>query len=133
GHGLRFLDRDDTVLAHLLHRLGDDVADGFVAVGGDTADLRDHFTRDRMRQLLDFRYRNFDSLVDTALDGHRVGARGNSFDTLAKDRLSQNCGGSGTVARYVGGFRSHLPHQLRAHVLQRILQLNLFGEGDAIL
>ena len=39
---LGFLDRDDAVLADLLHRFGDDLADRRVAVGGDRADLRDH-------------------------------------------------------------------------------------------
>ncbi len=39
GHGLGLFDRDDAVLADLLHRLGDDVADGRVAVGRDGADL----------------------------------------------------------------------------------------------
>src|SRR4051812_16294668 len=38
---LRLLDCDDAFLAHLLHRVRDDVADGLVAVGGDGADLRD--------------------------------------------------------------------------------------------
>ena len=32
-----FLDRDHAVLTDLLHRLGDDVADGRVAVGGNHA------------------------------------------------------------------------------------------------
>src|SRR5258708_26729466 len=36
-----FLDRDHAFLAHLLHRLGDRLADRFVGVGRDRADLRD--------------------------------------------------------------------------------------------
>ena len=32
-HGLRFFHRDDAVFAHLLHRVGNDVSDGFIAVG----------------------------------------------------------------------------------------------------
>jgi hypothetical protein len=38
---LGLLDRDDAVLADLLHRLGDEVADLGVVVGGDGADLGD--------------------------------------------------------------------------------------------
>ena len=38
---LAFFDGDDAVLADLLHRVGEDVADGVIAVGGDGADLGD--------------------------------------------------------------------------------------------
>ena len=43
---LGLFDRDDAVLADLFHRLGDDLADGLVAVGRDRADLRDHVALD---------------------------------------------------------------------------------------
>ena len=36
---LAFFDGDDAVLADLRHRLGDDLADGVVAVGGDGGDV----------------------------------------------------------------------------------------------
>ena len=39
--GLGFLDRDHALIADLLHRLGDHLADRRVAIGGDGADLRD--------------------------------------------------------------------------------------------
>src|SRR4029079_8115544 len=42
------LDGDDAVLAHLLHRLGDDAADLFVVVGGDGADVGDLLALDRL-------------------------------------------------------------------------------------
>ena len=38
---LGLLDRDDALVADLLHRLGDLVADHLLAVGGDGADLGD--------------------------------------------------------------------------------------------
>ena len=41
--GLRLLDRDHALVADLLHRVGDHLADRLVAVGGDRADLRDLF------------------------------------------------------------------------------------------
>ena len=40
-HALRFFDGDDAFLADLLHRLGEHLADGLVAVGADGADLGD--------------------------------------------------------------------------------------------
>ena len=42
---LRLFDGDDAVFADLLHRFGNDLADGLVVVGGDGADLRDHVRR----------------------------------------------------------------------------------------
>src|SRR5579884_2720155 len=46
--GLRLFDGNDAVLADLLHGLGNDVANGCVAVGGDGADLGDHVTGNRL-------------------------------------------------------------------------------------
>jgi hypothetical protein len=43
-HALGFLDGDHAVLADLVHRLGDHVADRLVAVGRDRADLGDLLT-----------------------------------------------------------------------------------------
>ena len=132
GHGLGFLHRDHAVLADLLHRFGDDVADGGIAIGGNAADLRDHVAGDGLRELLDFFHRHFDGLVDAALDGHRVRARGDRLDAFAEDRLGQNGGGGGAVAGDVGSLRCHFAHHLRAHVLERILQLDLFRHRHAV-
>ena len=52
-HGARFLDRDDAVLADLLHRFRDDLADRVIAVGRDRADLADHVAAHRLRELLE--------------------------------------------------------------------------------
>ena len=132
GHGLGFLDRDHAVLAHLLHRFGDDVADGGIAVGGDAADLGDHVAGDGLGELLDFFDGHFHGLVDAALDGHRVRARRHRLDAFAEDRLGQNRGRGGAVAGNVGGLRRHFAHHLGAHVLERILQLDLFGHRHAV-
>ncbi len=133
GHGLGFLDRDHAVLADLLHGFGNDIADGGIAVGGDAAHLRDHVAGDGLGKLLDFLDGHFDGLVDAALDGHRIGARGDRFDALAVNRLRQNRGRGGAVAGDIGGLRRHFAHHLGAHVLQRILQLDLFGDRNAVL
>jgi hypothetical protein len=42
-HDLGFLDRNDTLLAHFFHGLGNDVADGMIVVGRYGADLCDIF------------------------------------------------------------------------------------------
>src|SRR6476659_5490329 len=69
-----FLDRDHAILADLLHRLGDQIADLAVVVRGDGTDLRDLLLAGRWNadalELLDDR-RN--RAIDAALERHRVG------------------------------------------------------------
>ena len=103
-----------------------------VAVGGNAANLRDHVAGDGLREPLDFLHGHFHRLIDAALDRHRIGARGNRFHALAINRLGQNRGRSGTVTGDVGGLRRHLAHHLGAHILQRILQLDLFGHRHTV-
>src|SRR5690606_31159237 len=52
---------------------------------------------------------------------------------LAIDGLRQHGGGGGAVARDVRRLAGDLAHHLRAHVLERILQLDLLGDRDAVL
>ena len=47
--------------------------------------------------------------------------------------LCQQGGGGGAVACHVVGLGGHLAHQLRAHVLKRIVQLDLLGDGHAVV
>ena len=58
--------------------------------------------------------------------GHRLGA-------LADDRLGQHGRGRGAVAGLVAGLRGDLAHHLRAHVLELVGELDLLGDGDAVL
>jgi hypothetical protein len=120
------------VLAHLFHRVGNDVADRRVGVGGDGPDLRDHVTGDGLGELLDFLDSHFDGLLDAALDRHRVRAGSYSLNALAINRLRQNGRGGGAVAGDVGGLRGHFAHHLCAHVLERVLQLDLFGHRHTV-
>ena len=61
---LRLFNRDDAVLADLLHRFGNDVADGLVVVGGDRADLGDHVAGDRLGELVEFAFAALAFFVD---------------------------------------------------------------------
>src|SRR5215207_10121782 len=130
----RLLDRDDAVLADLLHRLGNQVADLDVVVGRDGADLGDLLLAGRRHadalQLLDDRG---DGLVDAALDRHRVRAGRDVLEAFAEDRLGEHGRRGGAVARVVGGLGRDLLHHLGAHVLERIRQLDLLGDGDTVL
>ena len=140
-HGLQrgleatgLLDRDHPILADLLHRLGDQVTDLLVVVGGDGTDLGDLLlagrgNRERLEPLDD----GLDGPVDATLQLHRVGPGGDVLEALAEDRLGQHGRRGGAVAGEVGGLGGDLLHHLRAHVLDRIGQLDFLGDGDAVL
>ena len=62
-----------------------------------------------------------------------VGARGEVLQTLAHHGLREQGGGGGAVAGDVVGLGGDLTHQLRAHVLKRIVQLDLLGDGHTVV
>ena len=74
-----------------------------------------------------------DRLVDAALDDHRIGPRGDDPQAFLIDRQGKNGRGGGAVAGHVAGLLSHGVDELRAHVLERIGQLDLLADGDAVL
>ena len=84
-------------------------------------------------ELLDFFDGHFDGLLDAALEGHRAGAGRDRLHAFAEDGLGQHGGGGGAVAGHVGGLGSDFADHLRAHVLERILQLDFLGDGHAVL
>ena len=130
----RLFDSDHALVADLLHRLGEEVADFAIAVGGDSADLCDLFIRrDLLGVLLKVRHDSFDRKVDTALEIHRVHARGHRLRAFPYDRRGQNGRGGGAVAGGVGGARSDLTHHLRTHVLELVFQLDLLRDRHTVL
>ena len=131
---LRFLDRDDALVADLLHRLGDLVADHLLAIGGDRADLRDLLGGlDLLGAALEVGDGLDDGQVDAALEVHRVHAGGNRLGAFADDRLGEHGRRGGAVAGDVVGLRGDFAHHLGAHVLELVLELDLLGDGDAVL
>src|SRR5947208_6113745 len=132
-HRLRFLDGDDAVLAHLLHGFGDDAADLLVVVGGNGADLRDHFALDVLVEPLDFLDGNFDGLFYAALESRGAGARRDGLHPFAKDGLREHGRSGRAVTGNVGSLGSDFAHHLRAHVLEGILELDFLGHGHAVL
>ena len=130
---LAFLDRDDAVLADLVHDLGDDVAD-FRIRGGDGGDGRDLLARvDRAGLLLDLGDDGLDGLLDADADEHRVGARGDVADAFVDHRLAQDHGGGGAVAGDVVGLGRDFLEKLGAHVLERVFQFDVAGDGHAVV
>src|SRR6266508_3238443 len=131
---LRLLNRDDAVLAHLLHRLGDQAADRLVVVRGDRRDLGDLLlVLGGLGELLQLVGHGLYGRLDAALERHRVGTRGDVAEALAEDRLRQHGRGGRAVTCDVRGLRGDLPDHLGAHVLVLVLQLDLLGHGDAVL
>src|SRR5215471_3001948 len=130
---LGLLDGDHAVLADLVHRLGDDPSDLGVVVGRDRPDVGDVLALDGLGELVERLDGRLDGGVDAALQLHRVGAGGDVLDPLAVDRLREHGRGRRAVAGHVGGLRGDLADHLRAHVLQRILELDLLGDGHAVL
>src|SRR5690606_16143973 len=125
---------DHAFLANFVHGVGNDLADGLVAVGRDGANLSDFLaggagTRDFL-QLFDS---NGNSLVDTALQVHGVDAGGNVLQTFFDDGLGQYGSGSGTVTSVVGGFGSNFLDQLRTDVLELVFQFDFFGDRNTVL
>ena len=71
--------------------------------------------------------------VDAALEAGRVGAGGHVAQALADHRLGQHGRGGGPVAGDVVGLGRHLLDQLRAEVLVRVGELDLLGDGHAVV
>src|SRR5712671_1058618 len=131
---LGFFNRDDALVADLLHGVGKELADFNVAIGRNSADLGDFLVRGDLLGVLDeVGDHGFHRQVDTALEIHRVHAGGNRLGTFPDDRSGQHGRGSGAVAGSVGGLRGHFAHHLGAHVLEFVLKLDFLGDGDAVL
>ena len=144
-HGLGLFDGDDAVLAHNLDGVSNDVADLLVAVGGDGAHLGNRTLVNGLGELAESAALgplavlvagaddDGHGLLDAALQSGRVGAGGHGLHAFAEDGLGQNRRRRGAVAGHVAGLGSDFTHQLRADVLHRILQVDLFGHRHAVL
>ena len=74
-----------------------------------------------------------DGLLDAPLEAHRVGAGGDVAQALVDQRLGQHGGGGGAVTGDVVGLGGDLLDQLGAHVLERVVELDLPGDGHAVV
>src|SRR6185437_1765895 len=133
-HRLGFFDRDDALVADLLHGLRDHLADLAVAVGRDGADLADLGRgRDLLGALLDVLDDGADRDVDAALEIHRVHSGGDGLGAFAHDRLGKHGRGGGANASHVVGAGSDFAHHLRAHVFELVLELDLLRHRHTVL
>ena len=74
-----------------------------------------------------------DSLVDTALEVHRVGTCGDVLQPDTDDALGKDRSRGRTVTSIVIGLRSDLLDELSTHVLKWIFELDLLSYGDTVL
>src|SRR6185437_3321006 len=143
-HGARLFHRDHAVFADLLHRFGNDAADGLVIVRRDGSDLGNHVAADRLGQAVQealaalaiFSDGSADgvySALNAPLQGHRVGAGGNGLYAVAIDGLRQNGSGGSAVASHVAGLAGDFSHHLCTHVLQVLTEFDFLGHRHAVL
>src|SRR5215469_2327069 len=131
---LGLFDRDYAFIADLLHRLGEEAADFLIAIGRNRADLGDLFVRcDLLGVLLELLDHGLDRDIDTALEIHRVHARGNRFGAFFDDRGGEYGRRRGAVTGDVGGLGRDLAHHLGAHILELVVEFDFLGDGDAVL
>src|SRR5690606_21867518 len=134
AEGLAVLDGDHAVLADLLHRLGDHLADGLVVVrrdGGDVGDLVGGL--DVAGHRADLFDRLFDRRLDAPLETHRVGTGRHLAQALTDHGLGEDGSGGRAVTGDVVGLVGYLVGELGTHVLPRVVKLDLLGNGDAVV
>src|SRR5262249_21855256 len=134
---LALFNRDDAVGgADELHGLGELLADLGVVVRGDGGDLGDLLlvlVVDLLGDLGQLGDDVLDRLLHAAGQRHGVVAGGDHLEAFAVDGLGEDGGGGGAVAGDVAGLGGGLLDELGAHVLVGVLQLDLLGDGDAVL
>jgi hypothetical protein len=89
--------------------------------------------RDRLGARAQVRDHRLDGHVDAAPEVHRVHAGGHGLGALAHDRMRQDGRRRGAVAGDVVGLGGDLADHLRAHVLELVAELDLLGDGHAVL
>ena len=92
-------DRNHALVADLLHRVGEELADFGVAIGRNGANLGDFFVgRDLLRVFLQVLNDGRDGKINAALQIHRVHAGGDRFGALPHNRVSEDGRGGGAIA-----------------------------------
>jgi hypothetical protein len=101
-------------------------------IRGDGPHLDDHRPGDGLRHLPELRRDRVDRFLDAALDSHGARASGDILRAFTIDTLRQHRSRRGAASGNVRGLARHFLHHLGAHVVERILQLDFLGYGDAI-
>jgi len=132
--GLAFFDGDHAILADPIECVGDDLADRRVVVGRDRCHVGDLCAGlDVDRHVADRLDGGLDGFLDAALQLHRVGAGRYLTTAPTPPCLCQHGGRGGPVTCDVVGLVRHLVGQLGAHVLPRVVELDLLGDGHTVV
>jgi hypothetical protein len=128
------LDRDHALVADLLERAGEHLADARVVVRGERADVRLLGARLHLARLRADRLdRGRDRLIDPVAQLDRAHSRGDVLQAFVEDRRGEHRRGRRAVAGDVVRLVRDLEHELRAHVLERVLEVDLLRDRDAVL
>ena len=127
------LDGHDAILADLVQRFGDLLAD-FRIRGGNRCGGSDLIlgldVLGSCDELLDD---GLGSLLDTTTQGDRVGAGGDVLQAFMHQRLGQHGGGGGAVASDIVGLLGDFLDQLGADALVRVIKVDFLGDGNAVV
>ena len=74
-----------------------------------------------------------EAAFQAALEGHRVGAGSDVLQPFLDDGLGQHRRGGRAVAGDVVGLGGDLFRQLGADVLERVFEIDVLGDGDAVV
>ena len=131
---LALLDGDNTVLAHLAHCISDEFSYFGVVISRNGSHLLYlvvvviYF----LSHVLDIIHHSVNSLVDTALQVHGVGACGHVLQSNVHDALCQNGSGGCSIASVISGLACHALYQLCAGVLKVVFQFYFLCHGHAV-
>lgn len=131
--GLALLDCDDTLLADLLHGVGEELANVCVAVGRDSGDLGDLLAGgDLLLVCAEVLNDGLNSGLGTAPQVHGVASGGNVLNGLREDGTSEDGGGCGTVTSDLVGLGGNVLEETSTEVLELVLKSDSLGNGDTI-
>ena len=117
-----------------VQRLGDRAADPLVLLGRDRRHVREGVeVLDGACAAQQLGHDELHRVLDAAPQQHRVDAVGQHAHALAQDRLRQQRRRRRAVAGEVGGLGGDLAHELRAHVLELVGELDLAGDRHAVV
>ena len=132
-HGLGFFYGDDAFVTDFFHSVGNQAADFFIP-GGDGSNLGfGSFGHNLLGGFLQCFNNRVNRCFDTFFQDHGIGAGHYVLHAFADHGLGQQGGGGGTVAGYVVGLGGNFFYQLGAHVFKGVFQLNVTGDGHAVI
>ena len=131
--GLALLDRDDTLLANLLHGVGEKLSNVCVAVGRDSGNLGDLLAGgDLLLVCAQVINDSLDCGLGTAPQVHRVASGGDILDGLGEDSAGKDSSGCGTVTSNLVGLGGDILEKASTEVLELVLEGDGLGNSDTI-